>query len=106
MKNAIILNDSGDEIIRRTMGAYKIADMMRTDGWTVEVVDWSTRWTNEELKQFIDSLPFEIDMIGVSNLWMQDHIIIKQISFLKSQYPNVKIVMGGPKPYQRDFGAI
>ena len=105
MKNAIILNDSGDEIIRRTMGAYKIADMMRTDGWTVEVVDWSTRWTNEELKQFIDSLPFEIDMIGVSNLWMQDHIIIKQISFLKSQYPNVKIVMGGPKPYQRDFGA-
>jgi radical SAM superfamily enzyme YgiQ (UPF0313 family) len=105
MKNAIILNDSGDEIIRRTMGAYKIADMMRTDGWTVEVIDWSTRWTNEELKQFIDSLPFEIDMVGVSNLWMQDHVIIEQISYLKSEYPNAKIVMGGPKPYQRDFGA-
>ena len=105
MKNAIILNDSGDQIIRRTMGAYKIADMMRTQGWTVEVVDWSTRWTNEELKQFIDSLPFKIHMIGVSNLWMQDHIIIRQISFLKSEYPDVKIVMGGPKPYQRDFGA-
>ena len=40
MKNAIILNESGNEIIRRTMGAYKIADMMRTDGWTVEVIDW------------------------------------------------------------------
>ena len=103
--NAVILNDSGEEIIRRTMGAYKIADMMRADGWTVEVIDWSTRWSNQELKKFIDSLPYEIHMIGVSNLWMQDHVIIEQINYLKSQYPKAKIVMGGPKPYQRDFGA-
>ena len=40
MKTAIFFNDSGDQITRRTMGAYKIADMMRSDGWTVEVLDW------------------------------------------------------------------
>ena len=105
MKNAIILNESGNEIIRRTMGAYKIADMMRTDGWTVEVIDWVSRWDNEEIKKFIDSLPYEISLIGVSNLWMQDDMIIDKINYLKKNYPQAKILMGGPKPYQRDFGA-
>ncbi len=105
MKNAIILNESGNEIIRRTMGAYKIADMMRTDGWTVEVIDWVSRWDNEEIKMFIDSLPYEISLIGISNLWMQDDMIIDKIKFLKQNYPKAKILMGGPKPYQRDFGA-
>ena len=50
MKNAIILNESGNEIIRPTMGAYKIADMMRTDGWTVEVIDWVSVGTMKKLK--------------------------------------------------------
>ena len=42
MKSAVIFNDSGESIIRRTMGAYKIADMMRIIGWDVEVIDWLT----------------------------------------------------------------
>lgn len=105
MKNAVIFNDSGDEIVRRTMGGYKIADMMRNQGWTVEVLDWTTRWTNDEIKQFIDSLPYQLNMVGISNLWMKDDVVIEQIKFLKKEYPNIKIVMGGPKPYQRDFGA-
>ena len=100
MKNAIIFNDSGDEIVRRTMGGYKIADMMRNQGWTVEVLDWTTRWTNNEIKQFIDSLPYQLSMVGISNLWMKDDVVIEQIKFLKKEYPNIKIVMGGPKPYQ------
>ena len=91
--HAIILNDSGDEIVRRTMGGYKIADMMRNQGWTVEVLDWTTRWTNAELKQFIDSLPCELNMVGISNLWMKDDVVIEQIKFLKKEYPNIKIVM-------------
>ena len=49
MKNAIILNESGNEIIPTT-GAYKIADMMRMDGWTVEVIDWVSVGTMKKLK--------------------------------------------------------
>ena len=105
MNYAVIFNESGDEIVRRTMGGYKIADMMRNQGWTVEVLDWTTRWTNDEIKQFIDSLPYQLNMVGISNLWMKDDVVIEQIKFLKKEYPNIKIVMGGPKPYQRDFGA-
>ena len=53
MNYAVIFNESGDDIIRRTMGAYKIADMMRSQSWTVEVIDWLSRWTDKEVKQFV-----------------------------------------------------
>ena len=104
-KTAIIFNDSGESIIRRTMGAYKIADMMRAVGWTVEVIDWLSYWSNDELKEFVNSMPYSIDLFAVSNLWMNDDMVIEKINFLKSQYPTAKVLMGGPKPYQRDYGA-
>ena len=103
--NAIIFNESGVELIRRTMGAYKIADMMRADGWNIEVIDWTAHWTNEEVKEFIESLPHKIDLFAFSNLWMQDMMVVDKVSYLKEQYPNIKVLLGGPKPYQMDYGA-
>ncbi len=105
MNYAVIFNESGDDIIRRTMGAYKIADMMRSQGWTVEVIDWLSRWSNKEVKQFIDSLPYEVDLLAFGNLWMMDEMVNDKITFLKKEYPKAKILMGGPKPYQMDYGA-
>ena len=104
-KTVVIFNDSGESIIRRTMGAYKIADMMRTSGWTVEVVDWLSRWSNEEIQEFVDSLPRKVDLFAISNLWMNDELVLDKIKFFKETYPDAKIVLGGPKPFQRDFGA-
>jgi hypothetical protein len=104
-KTAIIFNDSGESIIRRTMGAYKIADMMRAVGWTVEVIDWLSRWSDAEVKEFVDSLPYKVDLFAFSNLWMNDELVLDKIDFLKREYSDSKIILGGPKPFQRDFGA-
>lgn len=103
-RTAIIFNDSGESIVRRTMGAYKIADMMRNVGWTVEVVDWLSRWSNNEVKEFVDSLSRKVDLFAISNLWMNDDLVIDKISFLKENYPDAKFILGGPKPFQREFG--
>ena len=54
MKYAVIFNDSGHDLTRRTMGAYKVADMMRKIGWTVEVIDWIEHWSDNEVQQFVD----------------------------------------------------
>ena len=105
MNYAVIFNESGDDIIRRTMGAYKIADMMRSQSWTVEVIDWLSRWTDKEVKQFVDSLPYKVDLFAFGNLWMNDEMVLNKINFLKKEYPGAKILMGGPKPYQMDYGA-
>ena len=86
MKSAVIFNDSGESIIRRTMGAYKIADMMRIIGWDVEVSDWLAHWSNEEIKEFIDSLPQTPTLFAISNLWMNDEMVLKKIKFLNYNF--------------------
>ncbi len=103
-KKAIIFNDSGTAITRRTMGAYKIAGMMRDLGWEVEVLDWITHWTNKQIAQFINDFG-KVDLFAFGNLWMEDEFVIDKIEFLKQNFPNAKYLLGGPKPYQQNFGA-
>lgn len=104
MKTAIIFNDSGDSVTRRTMGAYKIASMMRSKEWKVEVVDWVTKWSNEQLSIYLDKFE-KIDLFAFGNLWMDDAFVIDKIKFLKDRYSDAKYLLGGPRPYQQDFGA-
>ena len=35
----------------RPGGAHRIATVLREEGWDVEVIDWSTYWTLDELKE-------------------------------------------------------
>jgi len=104
MKTAIIFNDSGDSITRRTFGAYRIASMMRDLGWNVEVIDWITRWSNEQILLFCKKFN-NIDLFAFGNLWMDDIFVIEKIKFLKDNFSNTKYLLGSPKPYQQDFGA-
>ena len=86
MKNAIIFNDSGQDLTRRTMGAYKVADMMRKVGWTVEVIDWVEHWSDKEVQQFVDQLPYKVTLFAFGNLWMTDTTVVNKISFLKKRH--------------------
>jgi hypothetical protein len=104
MKTAIIFNDSGGEITRRTMGAYKIADMVRSEGWNAEVVDWVSKWSNDQLSTYLDKFE-KIDLFAFGNLWMDDKFVIDKIKFLRDRYPGTKYLLGGPRPYQQDFDA-
>ncbi len=104
MKTAIIFNDSGWQITRRTMGAYKVAHMMRSYGWNVEVVDWITKWKDTEILEFLGNCK-KIDLIGFGNLWLEDSFVKDKIALIKKNYPTVKFILGSPKPYQQDFGA-
>ena len=104
MKTAIIFNESGKAITRRTMGAYKIAGMMRDKGWHVEVLDWITHWSDSQILEFVKKFG-KVDLFAFGNLWMEDDFVIDTIKFLKQNFPNAKYLLGGPRPYQQDFGA-
>lgn len=104
MKTAVIFNDSGNSITRRTMGAYKIAGMMRDRGWQVEVLDWATKWSNEQILKYLERFS-NIDLFAFGNLWMEDTFVIDKIKLLKQHFSNSKFLLGSPKPYQQDFGA-
>lgn len=104
MKTAIIFNDSGYSITRRSMGAYKIANMLRNDGWTVEVIDWLSYWDNHELLKFVEKFP-KVDLFAFGILWMTDEKVVETIDILKNHSPGSKFLLGGPRPYQQDYGA-
>lgn len=104
MKTAIIFNESGKAITRRTMGAYKIAGMMRDKEWHVEVLDWITHWSDSQILEFVKKFG-KVDLFAFGNLWMEDDFVIDKIKFLKQNFPNAKYLLGGPRPYQQDFGA-
>lgn len=104
MRTAIIFNDSGPQIIRRSLGAYRVSQMMRDAGWRVEVIEWAMHWSHEEILKYLSKFE-KIDMIGFGNLWMEDDFVADTIKFLKQHYKDTKFLLGSPKPYQRNFRA-
>ena len=61
-----ILTDSPPATSPRTIGAYRLATELRQSGYTVEVIDFLSEWTPEEVLQYIDSGPIPL-WIGFSS---------------------------------------
>lgn len=61
-----ILTDSPPMTSPRTIGAYRLATELRQAEYTVEVIDFLSSWTPEEVLQYIDSGPTPL-WIGFSS---------------------------------------
>ena len=81
----------------RSLGAHRIATIMRTHGWDVEVVDWANYFTIDELKQLAESrIDLNTKMLGFScNFGLFTAEMDQFITWAKEKYPHVKIVIGG-----------
>lgn len=80
----------------RNLGVYKIAHLLRTNGWNAEVIDYAPYWSLEELKQLVKSR-YSPDMkfFGFGKLF--DHWPEKMEMFaawLKTTYPDLYIISG------------
>lgn len=82
----------------RNAGAYKIATEMRTLGHNVEVFDFATYFSDDEIKQFIDSRINNIDVVGWSaQFFHRFEFYNKWCDYIKNIKPSVVIITGGPK---------
>ena len=52
--HGLIFNCSYD-IMQRWGGAYRIATFLRSYGWDIEVVEYTTRWSQEEIDYLLKS---------------------------------------------------
>ena len=81
----------------RISGAYRIASVLRNEGWDCEVVDFVSAFTCEELKEITKSrITSNTKMIGFScffNGWFPR--LDDFCKWIKETYPNIKIVLGG-----------
>jgi radical SAM superfamily enzyme YgiQ (UPF0313 family) len=82
----------------RNAGAYKIASEMRSLGHDVEVFDFATYFTDDEVKKFIDSRITDIDVVGWSSqFFYRFDFYHKWCNYIKSIKPTVVFIAGGPK---------
>lgn len=114
----IILTSISEVSIMRSIGAYIIADTLRKHGITVQVIDFTDYFTEEELYQTILSfLGPNTVAIGVSSSFYQETFafidpksgkqdflnrtiglptnIISSLTRLKQDFPKLKFILGG-----------
>jgi hypothetical protein len=96
MFKSIIFNLQTD-MPYRSPGAHRIATIMRKNDWDVEVIDWANYFSLDELKllatQRIDS---STKLLGFScTFGLYPPEIDSFISWVKINYPQVKMVIGG-----------
>jgi hypothetical protein len=98
------------KIYNRYIGPYKIAHWLRKHNHSCQVIDFITRWSQEELyaitKKFITS---ETKIIAISTTflcttryrWKNGHApripehVVEVLKQLKQEYPHLKVIVGG-----------
>lgn len=95
MNHAIIFNNH-TMMHQRPCGAYRIATILRDEGWDVEVCDWVPFWTIDELKIFTrQRVNSNTKFIGFGcffNYWSKETNDFAK--WIKETYPNIKILVG------------
>ena len=103
--HAVIFNDN-QEIKRRTMGAYKIANCLERMGWRATVIDWVSAWEEDELVEYLDAVVQEdTQLFGISYTWLTPEYARELVSKLQHRYPGIKTLLGGQQFVQHDLGA-
>ncbi len=97
MSNHALLFHVNSVLIRRGVGVYRIATWLRQHDWDVEVVDFTMSWTLAELKEFSKSrITSKTVFVGFSsffNAWSDT--LEHYASWLKTEWPHLKTVLGG-----------
>jgi len=104
---------------QRSLGAYQLADFLRSNGYTVQVIDFTDHFSEEELlnttRKFVTSSTLAIGVSttfytaeSVRNKFIHNDRnkfdflgfpknIFYVIENIKNEFPNVKVVAGGAK---------
>jgi hypothetical protein len=95
--------------IYRTLGPYKLANALRANDFSVQVID-HLRWLSEEslvklLEKFVTNNTL---CLGISSTFLVDDVVLPahlytSLKVITDKYPDLKIVVGGP--FARIVGA-
>ena len=83
--------------LERVGGAYRIATVLRREGWDVEVIDFFYRWNLNQLKELIKirNQAGKISWVGFSATWINyssspvQQMIIDLLRHIKTEYPDI-----------------
>lgn len=88
----------------RGFGAHKIASWLRHHGWNIEVIDFTSHFTIDELKELLKSrINNNTKFIAFSDVWGSNYYgsnneLYKKYmhfqGFIKYEYPSIKLIVG------------
>jgi radical SAM superfamily enzyme YgiQ (UPF0313 family) len=92
--------------LERVGGAYRIATVLRKEGWDIEVVDFFYHWTLDQLKELIKirHQAGQLSWVGFSATWINyssdpvQKILIDLLRHIKENYPEIITLAGGQNP--------
>jgi hypothetical protein len=96
MLNALIFSVRKN-IPERGAGAHRIATHLRNQGMDVEVIDFATQWSLQELQELVKSrVDNQTVFFGFSTFFSYwTHTIDQFTKWLKESYPTIPIILGG-----------
>jgi radical SAM superfamily enzyme YgiQ (UPF0313 family) len=103
MYKCLILNADNGALIKRSVGAYRIATVLREQGWDAEVIDFATHWSFDELKALaLSRIDSDFKFIGISAFYYSTRLPNFElfIEWIKKEYPHLKIITGGPHRFK------
>lgn len=78
------------------LGIGYIASATRTQGFSVDVLDWSTNYNSKQFKEYLQKTSPKI--IGLKIFTINLSAAIKTIQLIKEAIPDSIIIVGGPHP--------
>lgn len=103
MYKCFILNADNGFLIKRGLGAYRIASFLRENNWDAEVIEFAIHWTFDQLKEMARSrIDSNFKFIGISTLFLNEKVPVLEffLDWVKKEYPHIKIILGGPERYR------
>lgn len=96
MIKAMLFNVVVRPEVGRSLGIYRIAHCLREQNFDVEVIDWATFWTLDELKQlFLSRDPAKIQLVGFSHLFSYWTATMQEfVTWIKKNYPHIRTLSG------------
>lgn len=87
----------GNVIVNRNPGAHRIATFLREKNWDVEVIDFVTRWTLEEIQELVRSrVNAQTVFFGFSSMFSHWTDNLNDFTaWLKQTYSHIPTVRGG-----------
>ncbi len=81
---------------QRSLGVYKIAHLLRSQNWDVEVIDYATLWNIDQLKELAKSrITSDTKFIGFSKLFdLWPPLMETFAGWLKETYPWLVLISG------------
>jgi radical SAM superfamily enzyme YgiQ (UPF0313 family) len=101
--NVIFWNDCPELVIHRYIGPYKVSHYLKQHGYTSQVIDFVTYFSEEELynytTKFITSetlmIGVSLTFIGATQMRRVSTILINVLKRIKQEHPNIKFIAGG-----------